>query len=270
MKAKNRRTSAGSEPLRNPPPARLAEPPASAEIDQTRTVRDVKTLKALGNPLRVRILEALTTRAMSAKELSGALGESQTKLYRHIHLLESHDLVRVVGTRVVSGLDERLYRATAYKFVIDRKLVSFDEPAGRHALDALLGYVLDETKRDIQRSVDSGIIDLAREVPHPRSLYTRRLHVRLTATQATELQQKLESMVNDAMAESSEDQAQLFAMSITFYPTGSAPSDEPSTEMPVTETPQELRPGTRTTATVERSESSSSRRTERPAGDPTA
>ena len=213
------------------------ETAGETQIEETRTVRDVKTLKALGNPLRVRILEALTTRAMSAKELSVALGESQTKLYRHIHLLEEHMLVRVVGTRVVSGLDERLYRATAYKFVIDRKLVSFDEPAGRHALDALLGYVLDETKRDIQRSVDGGIIDLAREVPHPRSLYTRRLHVRLTAEQAAELQRTLESVVNRTMEQSAEDTHQLYAMSLAFYPTGGTPSEEASLDEPASERP---------------------------------
>jgi DNA-binding transcriptional ArsR family regulator len=48
---------------------------------------------------------------MSAKELAAHLGESQTKLYRHIRQLEAAGLIRVAATRMVSGILEQRYQA---------------------------------------------------------------------------------------------------------------------------------------------------------------
>ena len=66
----------------------------AAEAAASRTIDDVETLRAMADPTRMKILDALMTPqhgelpVMSAKDLAGALGESQTKLYRHIRQLE--------------------------------------------------------------------------------------------------------------------------------------------------------------------------------------
>ena len=66
------------------PATEAAEPAAS------RTIDDVETLRAMADPIRMQILNALMTPnhgelpVMSAKDLAAALGEPQTKLYRHI------------------------------------------------------------------------------------------------------------------------------------------------------------------------------------------
>ena len=93
------------------PAADAAEPVASRAID------DVETLRAMADPTRMQILTALMTPkhgelpVMSAKDLAAALGESQTKLYRHIRQLEGVGLIRVAATRMVSGIQEQRYQA---------------------------------------------------------------------------------------------------------------------------------------------------------------
>jgi DNA-binding transcriptional ArsR family regulator len=71
----------------------------------------------MADPTRLAILSALMDPrhgelpVMSAKELAAQLGESQTKLYRHIKQLESAGLIRVAATRMVSGILEQRYQA---------------------------------------------------------------------------------------------------------------------------------------------------------------
>ena len=48
---------------------------------------------------------------MSVKELAEELGEPQTRLYRHVKVLESAGLIEVAATRMVSGILEQRYRA---------------------------------------------------------------------------------------------------------------------------------------------------------------
>jgi DNA-binding transcriptional ArsR family regulator len=84
-----------------------------------RTISSVEELKALSDPIRLGILEKLMWSApdqpdlpiMSVKELAEALGEPQTKLYRHVRQLESVGLVRVAASRMVSGILEQRYQA---------------------------------------------------------------------------------------------------------------------------------------------------------------
>jgi DNA-binding transcriptional ArsR family regulator len=91
--------------------------PADAEPVAVRAITEVEDLRAMADPTRLAILSALMDPrhgelpVMSAKELAAQLGESQTKLYRHIKQLESAGLIRVAATRMVSGILEQRYQA---------------------------------------------------------------------------------------------------------------------------------------------------------------
>jgi len=67
------------------------------------------TLKALADPLRIRIGLLLLESPMTVKELAAALEVPQTRLYYHVRILEQHDLIEVVERRMVSGIEERRY-----------------------------------------------------------------------------------------------------------------------------------------------------------------
>jgi DNA-binding transcriptional ArsR family regulator len=94
-----------------------SQPAAAVEPVATRAIEDVESLRAMADPTRLAILTTLMEPAhgdlpvMSAKELAARLGESQTKLYRHIRQLEAAGLIRVAATRMVSGILEQRYQA---------------------------------------------------------------------------------------------------------------------------------------------------------------
>src|SRR5260221_4797110 len=94
-----------------------------------RIVSDVETLKALSDPLRLKILETMVAHVevgWTAKELAAALGVPQTRLYHHIELLLERDLIRLASQRVVSGIIESRYRVAALSFRLDHPLPPTD------------------------------------------------------------------------------------------------------------------------------------------------
>jgi len=94
-------------------------PDAANETEplDVRDISDVEGLRALADSTRLALLNTLMPSrhgdlpVMSVKELAAALGEPQTKLYRHIKQLESAGLIRVAATRMVSGILEQRYQA---------------------------------------------------------------------------------------------------------------------------------------------------------------
>ena len=84
-----------------------------------------------------------------------------TKLHCPVDLLETHGLVAVAGTRLVSGITEKRYRVTAYRLSIDKAMIGATGE-GAKALDVYLSLVLDEARGEIKRAVVAGLIDTER------------------------------------------------------------------------------------------------------------
>lgn len=167
-------------------------PPASDPEELV--VSDFGALKALSNPLRMRLLEALSEEPQTVKQLAARLGEAQTKLYRHVRILEKNGLVKVDGTRLVSGILERRYRAAARAVRIDRAVLAPGSAPGRAdlaGLDIVLKALFEKTRTEIREGVRDGVIDPALTPMAPRSLLATRGRLHLTAQQAEDLRRRL-------------------------------------------------------------------------------
>jgi DNA-binding transcriptional ArsR family regulator len=103
----------------------------------------VEMLKALAAPTRLRIMYALEVggtepRVVSVKELAEELGEPQTRLYRHVKVLESAGLIEVAATRMVSGILEQRYRATDRDLKLGPGLIRAAPDAAEAAINTML------------------------------------------------------------------------------------------------------------------------------------
>ena len=88
------------------------------KIAEEYIITELETLKVIGDPLRVQILEFIgmvceAGRLATVKELADALELPTTKLYYHVNLLEKHGLIQVAETKVVSGIIEKHYQIRA-------------------------------------------------------------------------------------------------------------------------------------------------------------
>lgn len=189
-----------------------ASDPAPETTLGLRTVEDVDTLKALADPVRVSILQVMmgrTGRALqgwTAKELAAELGEPQTKLYRHIKLLEERGLLRIAETRLVSGIAEQRYVAAQSDLRLSRDLLG-DDGSG-DATAAAFDAAIDSYRRRFVAGVRAGRIDVNAE-PVPEHAFRRPLvmlsDVRLSPERAGRFRAELVRMIGDYLEESGDE-----------------------------------------------------------------
>ena len=130
-----------------------------------RVIADVETLKALSDPIRLRILETMVQAAdeeWTVKRIAAALGVGPTKLYHHIGILEERELIRVAGTRVVSGIIETRYRIAQLSVRLDRSLLSGPGPTDEAsaAIDGMLETIFDTAREDVTRALRTQAMQL--------------------------------------------------------------------------------------------------------------
>jgi DNA-binding transcriptional ArsR family regulator len=104
-------------------------------------VKTTEELRAIvGDPLRAEILGVLTKRQASVKELAEELGERPQRTHYHTKQLEKAGLVRVVETREVKGIVQKLYRAIADRFVLSQSIGELPD-AGAVALELIRDHL---------------------------------------------------------------------------------------------------------------------------------
>jgi len=93
------------------------------EIPEIYNLETVEQMRAIADPLRLRIVDALSQRAFTATGLGERLGLPANKTHYHVRELEKVGLVRIVETREKGGILEKYYRAVAQTLDIPRSLL---------------------------------------------------------------------------------------------------------------------------------------------------
>jgi len=189
----------------------LKSEPPHPKPDAEFIVNDLETLKVLADPLRLQIIELMTPAARTVKQIAADLNLPPTKLYYHIKQLEERSLIRVVDTRIVSGILEKQYQAAAHSYRVNKALFSLTAQAGKEGLNVILADLFEDTKDDIQKSVEADVIDVSAQEGDEKALYRSLLISRntlyMTAEQAEEFYKRLRALVREFMRD--EDQATL-------------------------------------------------------------
>ncbi len=75
-------------------------------------------MKALGDPLRLLIVDLVLERAMSVTELAERVGRPRGTVAHHVDVLLAAGIVQVVRTRKVRAVEERFYGRAATSYVM--------------------------------------------------------------------------------------------------------------------------------------------------------
>jgi DNA-binding transcriptional ArsR family regulator len=134
--------------------------------------------RALADPLRIRLLEALWFSPRSVKELAEVVGLPPDRLYYHLRQLEQAAVIEVTGYRPLpGGKVERLYQRAEAE--------PPDEHASPEEIARFTGAVLDATKADITAA------QMAKADGQRREVAVTRAALRLTNAGLAELQRML-------------------------------------------------------------------------------
>jgi DNA-binding transcriptional ArsR family regulator len=204
-------------------------------------IDDLKTVQIMADPLRSQILELFGEEPLTVKQVADRLGLAPNRLYYHVNLLEQHGLLRVVETRMVGNMVEKLYHTAAERFEIKADLLSFSTAAGQKDAEQLVLSSLDATREDLLRSMEARRLRrLQGDELEPRQATVTRCLSRLSDAQATDLLARLDALIEEFAQAGKEpspgggreggeqSNTQTYALAVAFYPTWSFPEeDEP-------------------------------------------
>jgi len=143
-------------------------------------ISDLETLKVMTDPLRLQIFELLNPEPQTVNQIAQKVGTSSSRLYYHFNLMESVGLLRVVETRTVNNIIEKIYWVTADDIEIDRDLLNFSSQNGQENLARVVRSAVDATREDILRSLRARSEALEQGAgPHPRQIVIKKLNKRL-------------------------------------------------------------------------------------------
>lgn len=122
-------------------------------------IEQLDQIKAIADPLRMRLLEAFSDGPATTKQIASRIGETPTKLYHHVDALERVGLIELVKTRQNRGTVEKYFSPVAKRFRIRRDLLSNadGDDYRRNATD-IFTYALEETAQDIRESSEAGLL----------------------------------------------------------------------------------------------------------------
>ncbi len=105
---------------------------------ETDVAVDPRVLRALGHPLRQRILHVLNIRVASPSALSQELGERLANVSYHVKILLENDAIELVKTEPVRGALEHFYRATMRPHLDDEHWSKLPVSSRRELFDTTL------------------------------------------------------------------------------------------------------------------------------------
>lgn len=118
-------------------------------------ISDLDTLKIVIDPLRLQILEVLDPAPQTINYVAERLGLASSRLYYHFNQLESHGLIRVVETRMVNNIVEKIFWTTAEEMSVDKDLIKYSSEEGPEHLSRLINSMLDTIREDMFRSLEA-------------------------------------------------------------------------------------------------------------------
>ena len=173
------------------------------DLDDALVVAEPEQLRALGDPVRSRILTLLLERAASTTELADAVSLAKGTVRHHLNVLEQAGLVRVVRTRRVRALTERFYGRVARLFVV-RSGEDVHDASETRVVAAALRQAADEVALADNRGA---------------AFEAASAHVRLTDEDARRFARRVERLARDIRAAAANDGGS-YGFVVGFYPMG--------------------------------------------------
>ncbi len=154
------------------------------------------------------------------KSFAGELEMQPHKLYYHFNLLEKHKLIKVIETRVVSGIIEKRYQAVAKNFSVDEGLFLPTSKIGSEAVDFTLQGIFESCKSEFKKSYEAGLFKIIDGEPRKdRLIHT---YLRLTAEEFKQFSSHIDELFKQIQAHRSgspDEEKTVYSFTVAFFPT---------------------------------------------------
>ena len=180
-------------------------------MKETYKIKDLEQIRLLTDPLKLQLIQAFAENAKTTKQVAAELGESVTKLYRHVDALHDAGLLVIAEEKQKRGTIERTFRAVAQRFEADQSL--FGEEMGEEGSSAA---------RDMLRVVEAEILEAMANPDDDKDKQAIIMRVRRKASpeQIAEMRKALTEWCElvEKDSDCGDEDAEEFGALIAFYP----------------------------------------------------
>ncbi len=190
-------------------------------------IEDVKVLKILTDPLRVKIIEQLLDEPRTVKAIATEFGIQPHKLYYHFKMMEKNGLIAVAHTQIVSGIIEKHYQTVARDYQLKPSILSNESGQKDEALEYVLRTVFDNGRYELKKSFEAGLVTLSSDKGMRPTVDLTHSFTRLTDEDFDAVNDKLKEihqLIRDRNCTSADENAKTYTLTIAFYPTVSKQS----------------------------------------------
>ncbi|HKY54670.1 MAG TPA: winged helix-turn-helix domain-containing protein [Anaerolineales bacterium] len=186
-------------------------------------IKDLETLRAVSDPLRIQIVELLTSENLTVKQVAEKLGLAPSKLYYHFGALEKLGVIGVAETRMVSNMVEKVYQSNADQLDVDPSLLKFSKEGDNETFGILISSTIDATREDIIRSLQARQFQLDQgAAEQSRRFIINRVVSRISEERVAEFQERLVQLIQEFESEdanaSRKSTLQPYALTVALYP----------------------------------------------------
>ena len=177
-------------------------PVVMPELPLVHIISTVEEFKALGDPLRSRILGIIQYQPATAKQIADRLGMSPSSVGHHLHVLEDARLVQIVARRSIRGTIANYYTRTAFFFDVDLP----PEIAGRGSVGLNL---ITQAREEMAEVLVSRQDDVFRHESF--------LHFKLSARQAQLYAERLQELVDMFLQEGPDSDGEIYGFYAALF-----------------------------------------------------
>ena len=186
-------------------------------------IKDLETLRAVSDPMRIQIVELLSTQNLTVKQVAEKLGLAPSKLYYHFGALEKLGMIEVAETRMVSNMVEKVYQSNADQLDVDPSLLRFSKEGDNESFNILISSTIDATREDIIRSLQARQFQLDQgATEQSRRFIINRVVSQIPEERVAEFQERLVQLIQEFEGEderaSRKANLHPYALTVALYP----------------------------------------------------
>jgi DNA-binding transcriptional ArsR family regulator len=177
-------------------------------------IQTLEELRALSNPLRLRILDYLIEGPSTVKQLGELLGTTSKTLYYHVGELDRLGLVRLVHAEVQSGIQVKYYRAVAACYWLPASMLHAErDPDSADASGVFMANHLEIGAAELRRAAVNGTLDRQQDL-----FAVSRRRIRMSKAKAAEMLALISEQQRALMAADDPDGELLMTYVVALFP----------------------------------------------------
>lgn len=172
------------------------------DLPLRRVVNTAQQLKAISDPLRLRVLNIIRHQPATAKQLARQLGVSPGAMGHHLRVLQEAGLAQVVARRIQRGIVASYYTRTA-------RIFAFELPPELAGAVPVSLDILTQARDELAETLADKHADVFSAVGFP--------HVRLSRERAEVYAERVNALIDEFLGEPPDPEGEVFGLCLALF-----------------------------------------------------